>query len=363
MVDHPCRVFSLKGGTTVGQFLVGLPFTKVEHFTEFSSNSAVCCWVFTTSTLHVVNVKTDDAAQLLRAQQVVRRSSITRAVLVVGLVEEKAARIQAVLAKSKGLQSPDCFQVPLTWCIQLAVDRLDELHPGFRRCAKDPQGLCRQLFPQFTLLRSSLQEGSLDVSSPHTPLKNGRGAQQKRSAQSGSCRGSRVEVAFQGVHIGIATHDKSYLCSWWSIWVLRPFQEHPWAQGSCRICFLCRLENPYTVLKERLQLLHLGLHEEVLLMYWQVSFTDVRLPFGKVLLLPSHLLGREVGIHSIFLSGRPIQLVNSYPSPGFLGVGVEVVAIVSQNFDLAVWKLLHGHPHRVQFVQRDWAISFIFGWM
>ena len=62
-----------------------------------------------------------------------------------------------------------------------------------------------------------------------------------------------------------------------------------------------------------------------------MSFTDVRLPFGKVLLLPSHLLGREVGIHSIFLSGRPIQLVNSYPSPGFLGVGVEVVAIVRQD--------------------------------
>ena len=75
------------------------------------------------------------------------RSSITRAVLVVGLVEEKAARIQAVLAKSKGLQSPDCLKVPLTWCIQLAVDRLDELHPCFRRCAKDPQGLCRQLYP------------------------------------------------------------------------------------------------------------------------------------------------------------------------------------------------------------------------
>ena len=57
----------------------------------------------------------------------------------------------------------------------------------------------------------------------------------------------------------------------------------------------------------------------------------------------------------------PFSWETATPIQASFGDGMKVLAVIGYDLDQIIRQLLHCHPHRVQFVHRDWAISFIFG--
>ena len=142
---------------------ISLPLSEGEGALELFDGVQLALGVGGPTTQHIINVHDDHAAHAKASQKVRWDCSKVKVRVEVTFANQEAAGIQWVLSQTHGTKLLHSSQIPRSRCVDLAIARLQQKHPGLRTSAQQLKAFRRKLDPKLACLRFTLQEGGGDV--------------------------------------------------------------------------------------------------------------------------------------------------------------------------------------------------------